>query len=316
MKPKQSKHFGGVPARSRVRRQAKAGRSLNRPTVRPAGGGALSFPINRLPLDSIRTDGGTQARAEMKPGVAAEYAEAIAAGAKLPPIVVFHDGADNWPGDGFHRLEGHRLAGRKVIAAEVRPGTKRDAILFALGANDTHGLRRTNADKQKAITTALLDPEWSQWTDREIARRCAVDHKSVGNLRRRLAAAAGSNGEVPQPRASSTTALAAPTPVVAPAPDGPAPRLSPHILRESINAKARAEAACYAALKLPECHGCGGTKTRQEGAYYYPKLCELCMHALPKPLVKALGVKAGDQYFAALAEALEFLEAKQLTGAA
>jgi hypothetical protein len=33
----------------------------------------------------------------------------------------------------------------------------------------------------------LNDPEWSQWSDREIARRCGVHHELVGRLRSSLA---------------------------------------------------------------------------------------------------------------------------------
>ena len=32
----------------------------------------------------------------------------------------------------------------------------------------------------------LNDDEWSQWSDREIARRCAVHHNTVEKLRREL----------------------------------------------------------------------------------------------------------------------------------
>lgn len=35
------------------------------------------------------------------------------------------------------------------MATEVLRGTKRDAILYSVGANSTHGLRRTNADKRR-----------------------------------------------------------------------------------------------------------------------------------------------------------------------
>jgi len=34
--------------------------------------------------------------------------------------------------------------------------------------------------------TLLRDPEWSGWSDREIARRCSVDGKTVATLRQRL----------------------------------------------------------------------------------------------------------------------------------
>ena len=39
-------------------------------------------------------------------------------------------------------------------SAEVRPGTQRDALLYAISANSAHGLARTQADKRKAV--ALL----------------------------------------------------------------------------------------------------------------------------------------------------------------
>lgn len=42
------------------------------------------------------------------------------------------------------------------------------------------------ADKRHAVTLLLQDEEWAQCSDREIARRCAVDHVMVGKLRRAL----------------------------------------------------------------------------------------------------------------------------------
>lgn len=77
-------------------------------------------------------------------------------------------------------------AGSENIEAEVKQGTRRDAMLFSFGANAGHGLRRTNGDKRRAVSTMLGDAEWSGWSDREIARRCAVDHVMVGRLRASL----------------------------------------------------------------------------------------------------------------------------------
>ncbi len=34
--------------------------------------------------------------------------------------------------------------------------------------------------------TLLQDPEWGNWSDREIARQCKVDHKTVGKIREEL----------------------------------------------------------------------------------------------------------------------------------
>lgn len=60
----------------------------------------------------------------------------------------------------------------------------RDAILWSCGANATHGVRRTNEDKRRAVMKLLNDPEWSEsMPDREIARICGVDNAFVGKLR-------------------------------------------------------------------------------------------------------------------------------------
>jgi hypothetical protein len=65
----------------------------------------------------------------------------------------------------------------------VRAGGRREAILHSVGANAEHGWRRTNEDKSRAIQTLLNDPEWAQWSDREIARRCGVHHDTVAAKR-------------------------------------------------------------------------------------------------------------------------------------
>ncbi len=59
-------------------------------------------------------------------------------------------------------------------------------MLFSVSANATHGLRRTNADKRRAVETLLNDEEWGNWSDREVARRCGVSHPFVINIRKNL----------------------------------------------------------------------------------------------------------------------------------
>ena len=141
---------------------------------------------DRLALAAIRTDGGTQMRAQLDGVVIAEYAEAIREGVTFPPLVVVYDGREYWLADGFHRLEAERACGSKEVRVEVRAGTRRDAILCAAQAYAAHGLGRTNADKNRAVLTLLADAEWWAWSDREIARRTGVSNRFVSNLRDRL----------------------------------------------------------------------------------------------------------------------------------
>ena len=65
----------------------------------------------------------------------------------------------------------------------MKQGDRRQAILFSVGANATHGLRRTNADKRRAVMRLLEDDEWKNWSDREIGRRTGVSNRFVSNLR-------------------------------------------------------------------------------------------------------------------------------------
>lgn len=137
-------------------------------------------------LATVRTDGGTQPRTSLDEAIVAEYADAIKEGAEFPEVDVFHDGIDFWLADGFHRYFAYKQAGKDSIPAKIHEGTKRDAILFSVAANAIHGLRRSNDDKRKAVTTLLQDPEWAQWSDRKIALVCRVGRDLVGDVRSHL----------------------------------------------------------------------------------------------------------------------------------
>lgn len=140
-----------------------------------------------LRIADIRTDGGTQPRAQLDMMTLIEYAEAMQNGAAFPPVTVYYDGDAYWLADGFHRLHAAQDAKRDTIAADVKQGTRRDAVLYSVGANAAHGLRRTNADKRRAVETLLADSEWRQWSDAEIARKCFVTHPFVGKMRTEIA---------------------------------------------------------------------------------------------------------------------------------
>lgn len=135
-----------------------------------------------LPLNLIRTDGGTQPREAINHDVVEEYRAEMVKGTKFPDIVVFYDGSAYWLADGFHRVLAAKQARKQSLNADVRQGARRDAVLHSVGANAAHGLRRTNADKRRAVTRLLEDEEWGKWSDREIARRCGVSNVFVSKL--------------------------------------------------------------------------------------------------------------------------------------
>lgn len=140
--------------------------------------------MQKLKVSQVRTDGGTQMRVGPRNQEAVrEYADVLKDGGSLPPVTVFFDGRDYWLADGFHRHSAHLFLSLPDIEADVREGSKRDAILFAVGANASHGLRRTNADKRRAVEALLKDEEWSVWSDREIARRSCTSAPLVARVR-------------------------------------------------------------------------------------------------------------------------------------
>jgi hypothetical protein len=142
-----------------------------------------------VPLDTIPTDEASQARVKICPAVVRDYARAMIqqvreGGLRFPPVVLFSDGQRYTLADGFHRVLAARQAGLVEFPAEVRSGNERDALLYSISANANHGLPRSNADKRRAVSLLLADPEWSSWSDSEIARHCQVSHVFVGKLRK------------------------------------------------------------------------------------------------------------------------------------
>jgi uncharacterized ParB-like nuclease family protein len=152
-------------------------------TVRPKKKGATvaTPPTVDVEIGRIMMDAALQARVSLSKSTIGEYGECID---ELPPVELFLDvNGAYWIGDGNHRIQAATLAGRATIKARVRHGTRRDALLHAVGANVPHGLRRSNADKRRAVRLVLEDPSWSKESDRWIAKTCGVSHTFVSSMR-------------------------------------------------------------------------------------------------------------------------------------
>jgi hypothetical protein len=139
-----------------------------------------------IALDQITTEG-TQARVMLAESIVREYADAMSNGDAFPPIEVYGEETTYWLADGFHRVSAAKVAGHTTIAAVVHEGGQREALLHAVNANETHGHRRTDADRRHAVSLLLADPEWQAWNNSAIARQCRVSEFLVRTLRRELA---------------------------------------------------------------------------------------------------------------------------------
>lgn len=140
----------------------------------------------RLEISLIQVGRATQSRVKLNQKLIDEYAEAITEKANFPPLTVFYDGTHYWLADGFHRLEAAKKTLASTIAVDIRQGTQRDAVLYSVGANATHGLKRSNTDKRRAVLTLLSEPEWSQWSNNEVAKQCCVAEGLVRKLKEEL----------------------------------------------------------------------------------------------------------------------------------
>ena len=141
----------------------------------------------RIKLQKIRLDGGTQPRKEIDEPLVQHYTEVLLEGKdQFPPIELWFDGKSYWPSDGFHRFHAHKRAGFLDIEAIVNQGTKRDAFLACLKANGKHGKPRTPEERRYVVQMALEDIELGEKTDVEIAAICDVSSMTVGRVRKAM----------------------------------------------------------------------------------------------------------------------------------
>ena len=138
---------------------------------------------------SIRIDLGTQTRKEHNEATVQEYAELMENGVTFPPCAVFFDvGRQEYiMADGFHRLFAHLEAKpNDAIVVDQYLGSVEDARWFAIGANKTHGLKRSNEDKRNAVKMALFHENGVDKSNSSIAEHVGVHEKTVRNIRQEL----------------------------------------------------------------------------------------------------------------------------------
>lgn len=89
--------------------------------------------------------------------VVGEYAEAYECGLITEPLQVFREkGTERYVvADGEHRLLALRRTKIKEVGCQVHEGDELDALRFAIGCNQKHGLRRTKADIYYAFTRVM-----------------------------------------------------------------------------------------------------------------------------------------------------------------
>lgn len=151
----------------------------------------------KIPIQEIKTDGGTQMRITLNDEAIKDYIQVLQREGVSEDdwpfdskLVVFGDGQSYFLADGFHRLQACETVGRLMVDVQVIEGTIEDAQDYALQANSGHGLRRSNEDKRKAVEFAMNCERWSSRSDRVIANHIGVSNSFVGNIRESMGAQA------------------------------------------------------------------------------------------------------------------------------
>lgn len=143
-----------------------------------------------LRIDQIQILDELQSRASTDWKHVDELVELLQSGGQFKDHpVVFRQGPygdEYFLADGFHRVHAYKKAGIESAMFDVRAGGSaafRLAKLWSIQSNITHGLRRSNADKRRAVEMLLADEEWSAKSDRWIAETAGVHHVTVANIK-------------------------------------------------------------------------------------------------------------------------------------
>lgn len=139
------------------------------------------FIVKNLPIDDLCLEPELQMR-EMQEEAIEDYAEHLK---DLPPILIVRDAdfAKDFVVDGWHTLAAARRKGWTSIPCKIIEGDYADAVLAAAKANATHGIRRTDDDKERAIKRLLAQEKWQGKSSRWIATELKVSPQTVEKVR-------------------------------------------------------------------------------------------------------------------------------------
>lgn len=180
-------------------------RSRKKPVLPSSVIDSISGRVNKmLVLDDLIIEESLQVRAKLDQETIQEYANQMVApgsdldsGADLevldihgvpfePIAVILTPENELLLVDGWHRVAAARKKKIPKFQATVRAGSRQDALEACLIANARHGLRRTRADKRRAVELALTDPTFVKRTDNWIAEMTGVTAPTVGRVRKEL----------------------------------------------------------------------------------------------------------------------------------
>jgi len=127
----------------------------------------------KVKISEFRIDPEISIRQELNEKTLRDYMEDFEV---LPPVVIFDTERGKVLADGFHRVTAAERLGLLEIEAEIRKGSYREALEYAVIANSKHGLRLSSEEKKAGIRR--LHRLHSEWGTEKIAKviGCSQPH--------------------------------------------------------------------------------------------------------------------------------------------
>jgi hypothetical protein len=123
------------------------------------------------------------ARVKIDQGKVGLYAKQKGDGHNFPVIEIYEVDGKLVLTHGWHRDAADRQNGTKIVDAVIYRGrTMSEARLAAAQADAYGSIKRTTADKHKAVRILLDDPEWANRTSNWIAEAVNIDRKTVEKI--------------------------------------------------------------------------------------------------------------------------------------
>jgi hypothetical protein len=149
-------------------------------------------PITDVAIADLVIDSKVQVRHSEHRATVDRYKESLDS---LPPVVAYETPEGLLLSDGFHRIKAHTRSGRSTIAAHIRPGTREDALEYAVTGNCRHGAALTPDERDAGIRRLhRLHPDWAgvQIAEKMSVHRATVDRVlQAHSVRQSVGASAG-----------------------------------------------------------------------------------------------------------------------------
>lgn len=138
-------------------------------------------------LEDIELDERCQARVALDEDTIDTYADLLEDGVDMGPLKVWELDGVLYLVDGWHRFSAHVQIGKPFVRVRIVGSSNEieDATKAALGANQTHGLRRTRADRRRCVELALEAELYEDLgSNRAMARDLGVSEGLIRKVRK------------------------------------------------------------------------------------------------------------------------------------